>query len=175
MYEHHMSATASHITDNRIVYPNVIENISNLLYFPFVWRFTSERSSNSESFSWHDILRNNAITYFMGFELSFCSWLVLSHKKIQYNTIILIRFCYERWKWSKLPLNAIYAQALVGHMVFCRCAVVLITKSNGKRDRYRKISNIRRTNSQNSNASRLGLQVSSRYILKPSVKWRMKM
>ena len=40
---------------------------------------------------------------------------------------------------------------------------------------YRKISNISRTKSQNLNVSRLGLQVSSCYILKPSVKWRMKM
>ena len=36
---------------------------------------------------------------------------------------------------------------------------------------YRKISNIRRTKSQTLNASRLGLQLSLRNILKPSVKW----
>ena len=40
---------------------------------------------------------------------------------------------------------------------------------------YRKISNIRRTKSQNLNVSRLGLQLSLCNILKPSVKWRMKM
>ena len=40
---------------------------------------------------------------------------------------------------------------------------------------YRKVSNIRRTKYQNSNVSRLGLQLSLRNILKPSVKWRMKM
>ena len=40
---------------------------------------------------------------------------------------------------------------------------------------YRKIFNIRCTKSQNLDVSRLGLQVSLRYILKPSVKWRMKM
>ena len=40
---------------------------------------------------------------------------------------------------------------------------------------YRKISNISRTKSQNSNVSRLGLQLSLRNILKPCVKWRMKM
>ena len=40
---------------------------------------------------------------------------------------------------------------------------------------YRKISNISRTKSPNSNVSRLGLQLSLRNILKPDVKWRMKM
>ena len=40
---------------------------------------------------------------------------------------------------------------------------------------YRKISNIRRTKSQNVNVSRLGLQLSLRNIFKPSAKWRTKM
>ena len=40
---------------------------------------------------------------------------------------------------------------------------------------YHKISIIRRTKSQNLNVSRLGLQLSLHNILKPSVKWRMKM
>ena len=41
--------------------------------------------------------------------------------------------------------------------------------------RYRKVSNIRRTKCQILNVSRLGFQLSLRNILKPSVKWRMKM
>ena len=40
---------------------------------------------------------------------------------------------------------------------------------------YRQVSNIRRTESQNLNVSRLGLQLSLRNILKPGVKPRMKM
>ena len=40
---------------------------------------------------------------------------------------------------------------------------------------YRKIFNTRRTKSPNLNVSRLGLQLPLRTILKPSVKWRMKM
>ena len=40
---------------------------------------------------------------------------------------------------------------------------------------YRKIYNMRRTKIQNLNVSRIGLQLSMRNILKPSVKWRMKM
>ena len=40
---------------------------------------------------------------------------------------------------------------------------------------YRKVSNIRRTKSQNSNASRLILQLSLPNPLKPGVKLRMKM
>ena len=40
---------------------------------------------------------------------------------------------------------------------------------------YRKFSNIRRTKSQNLIVSRLRLQSSLRNMLKPSVKWRMKM
>ena len=40
---------------------------------------------------------------------------------------------------------------------------------------YRKISNIRRTKSQNLNDSRHGLQLYLRNILKPGVKSRMKM
>ena len=40
---------------------------------------------------------------------------------------------------------------------------------------YRKISNISRTKSQNLNVSRLSLQLSLCNILKPGVKWRMKM
>ena len=47
-------------------------------------------------------------------------------------------------------------------------------KPDAKRN-YRKVSNIRRTKSQNLNISRLGLQLSLRNILKPGVKWRMKM
>ena len=42
-------------------------------------------------------------------------------------------------------------------------------------ENYRKLSNIRRSKSQNLNVSRLGLQLSLRNILKPNVKWRMKM
>ena len=45
----------------------------------------------------------------------------------------------------------------------------------GTKPRYRKISNIRRTKALNLNASRLGLQLSLRNILKSSVGWRMKM
>ena len=40
---------------------------------------------------------------------------------------------------------------------------------------YREISNISRTKSQTSNVSRLGLQLILRNILKPGVKWSMKM
>ena len=40
---------------------------------------------------------------------------------------------------------------------------------------YRKISDISRTKSQNLNVSRLGLQLPLCNIVKPSVKWRMKM
>ena len=40
---------------------------------------------------------------------------------------------------------------------------------------YRKISNISRTKYQNLNVSRLYLQLSLRNILKPIIKWRMKM
>ena len=40
---------------------------------------------------------------------------------------------------------------------------------------YHKISNIRRTKSQNFTVSRFGLQLSLRNIFKPSVKCRMKM
>ena len=40
---------------------------------------------------------------------------------------------------------------------------------------YRKISNIRRTKFHNSNVSHFGLPLSLRNILKPGVKWRMKM
>ena len=40
---------------------------------------------------------------------------------------------------------------------------------------YCQVSNIRRTESQNLNVSRLGLQLSLCNILKPSVKWRVKM
>ena len=40
---------------------------------------------------------------------------------------------------------------------------------------YRKIFKIRHTKSQTLNVSRLGMQLSLRNILKPSVKWRMKM
>ena len=50
-----------------------------------------------------------------------------------------------------------------------------IWKQMGSVDQYRKICNIRRTESQKLNASRLGLQLSLRNILKPGVKSRMKM
>ena len=40
---------------------------------------------------------------------------------------------------------------------------------------YRKISNIRRVKYQNLNVSRLGLQLFLRNVLKPGVKWSMKM
>ena len=40
---------------------------------------------------------------------------------------------------------------------------------------YRKLSNISHTKSQNLNVSCLALQLPLRNILKPGVKWRMKM
>ena len=40
---------------------------------------------------------------------------------------------------------------------------------------YRKISNMRCTKIENLNVSHIGLQLSMRNILKPSLKWRMKM
>ena len=40
---------------------------------------------------------------------------------------------------------------------------------------YRKICNIRRTESQILNVPGLGMQLFLRNVLKPSVKWRMKM
>ena len=40
---------------------------------------------------------------------------------------------------------------------------------------YHKISNISGTNSQNMNVPRLGMQLSLRNIMKPGVKWRVKM
>ena len=43
------------------------------------------------------------------------------------------------------------------------------------KQKYCKISNIKYTKSQNLNVSHLGLQLSLRNILKPSVKWRIKM
>ena len=49
------------------------------------------------------------------------------------------------------------------------------TATSGRNKSYRKISNIRRTKFQNLKVSRLSLQLSLHNILKPSVKWRMKM
>ena len=51
----------------------------------------------------------------------------------------------------------------------------LLHKIHNGNIRYRKLSNIRRTKSQNLDVYRLGLQLSLRNILKPSVEWRMKM
>ena len=53
------------------------------------------------------------------------------------------------------------------------CAILVLR--NGKKCNYHKISNIRRTKSQNLNVSHLFLQLSLRNILKPSIMWRMKM
>ena len=44
-----------------------------------------------------------------------------------------------------------------------------------KKEIYRKISDIRRTKSQILNVPGLGMQLSLRNVLKPSVKWKMKM
>ena len=67
--------------------------------------------------------------------------------------------CFRN-QWKTLHSNA-YSHWLNPYL--CDCGYI----------DYRKISNIRRTKSQNLNVSRLGLQVSLRNILKPSVKWRM--
>ena len=53
-----------------------------------------------------------------------------------------------------------------------RIGYINITNRDGK---YRKLSNIRRTKSQNLNVSRHGLELSLNNILKPSVSWWMKM
>ena len=57
---------------------------------------------------------------------------------------------------------------------FCPCCCVSLGCRHSRHD-IGKVSNIRRTKSKNLNASRLGLQLSLRNILKPTVKWRMKM
>ena len=51
---------------------------------------------------------------------------------------------------------------------------VIVTQSSINKV-YREHSNIWRTKSQNFNVSRFGLQLSLRNILKPGVKWRMKL
>ena len=53
-------------------------------------------------------------------------------------------------------------------MMLCRCQKIVIVK-------YRPLSNISRTQSQNINVSRLVLQLSLPNPLKPGVKLRMKM
>ena len=60
----------------------------------------------------------------------------------------------------------------IGHGL---CSITATTNQNTGKNHYRKVSNIRRTKPENVNVSRLGLQLSLRNILKPSVGWRMKM
>ena len=55
------------------------------------------------------------------------------------------------------------------------CLVNDVAETVSYHTKYRKISNINNTKSQNLNASLLGLQLPLRNILKPSIKWRMKM
>ena len=60
---------------------------------------------------------------------------------------------------------------------FCsKCIVLQICQpSSGTTNMYRKISNIRRTQNQNLNDSRLIMQLPLPNPFKPGVKWRMKM
>ena len=70
----------------------------------------------------------------------------------------------------------IQLSACVGHLALHVHDISLYSKSQFLHQYiYRKISNIRRTEFQNLNVSHLGLQWPLRNILKPDVKWRMKM
>ena len=67
---------------------------------------------------------------------------------------------------------------IIGHANITETAMpsfVIGRHSTDLKVKYHKVSNIRRAKSQNSNVFRLGLQLSLRNILKPSVKWRMEM
>ena len=58
---------------------------------------------------------------------------------------------------------------------YVRCNFTFLHFNECIEANYRKISNISRNKSQNSNVSRLGLQLSLCNILNPGVKWRKKM
>ena len=87
-------------------------------------------------------------------------------------------FCVD---WSRLDLidssssiSCCLAQLIPAVGDQCTLEPPPLFTSNGKDD-YRKLSNIRGTNSQNLNVSRLVLQLLLPNLLKPGVKKRMKM
>ena len=93
-------------------------------------------------------------------------WLACIHKMISAS----ILSCCVHWPWS-IPDDCCWHERL--SFVWCMYSIYQydITINNV----YRKISYIRSTKFQNLNVSRLGLQLSLRNILKPRVKWKMKM
>ena len=88
-----------------------------------------------------------------------------------YHTVFHITYQYKIINWYHIVLRPhhtlhVSTNALMMQEVGTSAATVLT---------YRTISNIRRTKSQNLNVSCLGLKLSLRNILNPSVKWRRKM
>ena len=82
-------------------------------------------------------------------------------------------FIYKEMVW--LPTRANHSAWFYHNMCVCINARGLKMCPSNENVKYRKISNIRRTKSQNLNVSRLGLHLSLCNIFKPRIKWRMKM
>ena len=88
--------------------------------------------------------------------------------------------------WGEMVALVGWFHSIVGQWLciwctYIKCDMLLITKRHKLchmviwHRQYRQISNVRRTKSQQLNVSRLILQLSSPYPLKPGVKSRMKM
>ena len=94
--------------------------------------------------------------------------------------LIISRLEHISWRWySHLVITSWHGQTfhITGVLLEIWNAMMLMWHHcyTWETTNYRKISNIRNTKSQNFNVSRLSLQLSLHNILKPSVKWRMKM
>ena len=95
-------------------------------------------------------------------------WLVVSSCAFYFLIISFLHNVVARIK-SRYVVKAKHV------LQMCEFFLMALEKLHSHCSTYRKISNTRRTKSLNLNVSPLGLQVSLRNILKPSVGWRMKM
>ena len=85
--------------------------------------------------------------------------------------VVFVMVVREIFKKGKLEKHRTHSSHLRNNTIMTSAIIVEWELSL----EYRKVSNIRRTKSPNSNVSHLCLQLPLRNILKPSVKWRMKM
>ena len=114
---------------------------------------------------------------------------VLRHKNLgskSWSRIRVISFCYHGFPYSTIG-DFLDPNIGVIRGPYCNISIRLVMLGDGSlvlnkqqaitwnNIKYRQLSDIRRTKSQNLNVSRLSLQLSLCNILKPDVKPRMKM
>ena len=153
---------------------NYSENQYKLTWFSFRTIFLKNVSIHTFD---SDIPNNYSISLFWFIFFILWDYNYIWKHSIIINCLLLFDIVYEVFI-VRYYVHSLFSRvsALLLYLLVSIPGVVMLRlgSSSMANSKYRKISNIRRTKSLNLNVSRLGLQLSLRNILKPSVGWRVK-